>query len=115
MSYLELLRAKSLQQEDRDCVFERVTAVIKNIKQWLKAVTEIFEFLPTFFFQKHKIFDTGMAVLPLNLTDRDYYRFIPLIDQFLAVLMCLEVGLVIHDIADRFLILTSTFSNIFVT
>ncbi|KAJ8316468.1 hypothetical protein KUTeg_004805 [Tegillarca granosa] len=40
---------------------------------------------------------------------------VPLIDQFLAVLMRLKVGLFVHDIADRFLISTSTFSNIFVT
>ncbi|KAJ8311100.1 hypothetical protein KUTeg_011350 [Tegillarca granosa] len=38
-----------------------------------------------FFFQKHNICDTGMAVVPLNLTDRDHYRPILLIDQFLCV------------------------------
>lgn len=40
---------------------------------------------------------------------------IPLIDQLLAVLIRLKVGLFTRDIADRFCISSSTFSSIFVT
>ncbi|XP_021374471.1 uncharacterized protein LOC110463884 [Mizuhopecten yessoensis] len=40
---------------------------------------------------------------------------VPLIDQFLAVLMRLKIGLFVQDMADRFSISKSTFSNMFVT
>ncbi|XP_069105937.1 uncharacterized protein [Argopecten irradians] len=40
---------------------------------------------------------------------------VPLIDQFLAVMIRLKVGLFVQDISDRFCISKTTFSNMFVT